>query len=104
MLAIKFLNDTTGDLKKANYKYEVVVTQTRKDGKLDVIKIAEGEVKGHFRDDGWEGLVKKLSDQLQKEESNKPKNISADLDSLSFHTERVNDDQVQSVVSFKLEY
>lgn len=67
MLAIKFLNDTTGDLKKANYKYEVVVTQTRKDGKLDVIKIAEGEVKGHFREDGWEGLVKKLSDQLQKE-------------------------------------
>jgi hypothetical protein len=67
VLAIKFLNDTTGDLRKANYKYEVVVTVTEDDGKLKVIKIAEGEVKGHFREDGWEWLVKKLSDQLEKE-------------------------------------
>ncbi len=66
MLAIKFLNDATGDLRKANYKYEVVVTQTV-EGKLQVIKIAEGEVKGHFREDGWGGLVKKLSDQLEKD-------------------------------------
>jgi hypothetical protein len=69
MLAIKFLNDQTGNLKKANYKYEVVVTVTDDDGKLKVIKIDEGEIKGHFRDSGYQGLVKKLSDQLQKEET-----------------------------------
>lgn len=66
MLAIKFLNDQTGNLRKANYKYEVVVTVTD-DGKLKVIKIDEGEIKGHFRDDGYRGLVKMLSDKLEKE-------------------------------------
>lgn len=43
---------------------------------------------------------------LAREElrDSKPKHIDADLANLSFHTEFVNDDQVQSVVSFKLEY
>jgi len=67
MLAIRFLNDQTGNLRKANYKYEVVVTVTDDDGKLKVIKIDEGEIKGHFRDDGYRGLVKMLSDKLEKD-------------------------------------
>jgi hypothetical protein len=55
---------------------------------------------------GEDADPKKTFGLLAQEElkGSKPKNISADLDNLSYHTELVNDDQVQSVVSFKLEY
>jgi len=57
MLTIYFHNDKTGTLKVGNYEYEVFVN-TR--------KIAEGDVKGHYRPNGWKGLVTALQQQLAK--------------------------------------
>jgi len=84
MLAIRFLNDQIGNLRRANYKYEVVATQTV-DGKLQVIKIAEGEIKGHFREDGWEGLVKKFSDQLEEEKHQEILKMFVQLQEEGYH-------------------
>lgn len=47
----------------SDYKYEVLVG----DGSKDRSKtIANGIVKGHKRDDGWEPLVQKLLDERKQ--------------------------------------
>ena len=51
MLIIKVHNDGTGSNESANYDYGVYVNYRR---------IANGRIKGHNRDDGWEKLIARL--------------------------------------------
>jgi hypothetical protein len=52
MLIILIHNDGTGTNESANYTYEVRVNNDR--------VLAEGVIKGHNREDGWEKLVQML--------------------------------------------
>ncbi len=86
---------------------------------VDIIKFQDGRVQAVTKKFNTKKFKKIMADYagedtdymkafglLAKEElkGSKPKYISADLDSLSYHTELVNDDQIQSTVSFNLEY
>lgn len=55
MLAVIFVNDSTGDMDNGNYNYRVMVNK-------DVIAV--GRVEGHNRNTGWQGLIKKLAKQI----------------------------------------
>ncbi len=51
MLIILLHNDGTGNVKRGNYTYEVLLNET---------KLADGVVKGHNRKSGWQALVRKM--------------------------------------------
>jgi hypothetical protein len=55
MLTIVFINDSTGDEKIGNYNWGVFINKTL---------LAKGELKGHNRLTGWEGLVKQFSKDI----------------------------------------
>lgn len=59
MLIIKIVNDSTGDVKVGNYRYQVMINQT---------VIESGIIKGHKRNEGWRGLLLQLVDQSSKSE------------------------------------
>jgi len=59
MLVIKIVNDSTGDVKTGNYRYQVMMNQTI---------IESGSIKGHKRKEGWRGLLLQLVDQSSKSE------------------------------------
>lgn len=59
MLIIKIQNDSTGDVKVGNYKYQVLIN--------DMV-IESGEVKKHKRKEGWRGLLLNLVDTSSKKE------------------------------------
>lgn len=67
MLLIKLVNDKTGDKDTGNYKYEILITvQEEGEEKPHLIKLSEGNLKGHKRSRGFEPLVKMLSEDLER--------------------------------------
>ena len=52
MLTIRFLNDGTGDEIEGNYQWGVWINE---------YLLAKGELTGHDRAKGWQGLVKRFA-------------------------------------------
>jgi len=62
MLTLNIQNDGTGTDLIGNYRYEV---------KVNLHVVASGEVKGHWRPNGWPMLVETIAQQeMDKESSN----------------------------------
>jgi hypothetical protein len=57
MLSIEFLNDGTGDEETGNYRWAV---------RVNGITLIAGQLKGHNRHTGWEGLVKWFAENLEE--------------------------------------
>lgn len=62
MLSILFLNDGTGDEIEGNYKWKVMINKR---------VLAQGELKGHNRLTGWEGLVKYFASTIEENKMSK---------------------------------
>jgi len=59
MLKVFFLNDETGTKIKGNYRWDVMINDTL---------VAKGELKGHNRTQGWQGLLRKFVKEFCKNE------------------------------------
>ena len=58
MLMIQIINDDTGDEKEENYDCEVYLNRQL---------LWTGRIEKHNRMEGWEGLLQKLNDVVQKD-------------------------------------
>ena len=85
MLIIEFVNDMTGDADVAHYHYRVRMKQQL---------IAEGQIRDHHRDLGWQQLVRRL---LQGEEEKSVQSACLCFERIAKRLEAILDNQQRTI-------